>query len=62
MINARLMAPIERLVHWCERRPVASLMAVAIIATLAGITVALVVIEETRAERADFDGQSSCGQ
>jgi len=46
------MAPIERLVQWCERRPVvASLMAVAIITTLAGITVALVIIHEARAER-----------
>ena len=44
------------MVHWCERRPVAAgPMAVAIITTWAGITVALMVIEETRAERADFD-------
>ncbi len=47
------MAPIEKLARWCERRPVvASLIAVAIMAALAGITMALLLIEKARADRA----------
>ena len=44
---------MERLVRWCEQKPVvASLVAVAVMATLAGITMALLVSEKARAERA----------
>jgi predicted ArsR family transcriptional regulator len=55
--RTQVMSParqsIEKLVHWCERRPVvASLTAVAVILGLAGITVALLVIENGKARRA----------
>ena len=48
-----MVKDLERFAQWCGRKPgVASLVAVTIVAALAGTTVALLVSEKARAERA----------